>query len=158
MSSHLISPPVLFLDFDGVVHALGEPALDEDFHLLDNPNLFAWLPILEEVLFPFPNVQIIISSDWRRLVEDENLIRLLGPLGPRFLGVVEIFGATRAEEVLREAQRRRLTHWLAIDDHPSVAIASSQDARFIVCEPETGLSSELVQSELRLKLSELSNF
>ena len=32
--------PVLFLDFDGVLHQLGEPALDENFRLLYNPRLF----------------------------------------------------------------------------------------------------------------------
>ncbi|MDW3688514.1 HAD domain-containing protein [Cupriavidus sp. CV2] len=148
---------VLFLDFDGVVHALGEPALDEDFKLLANPNLFGWLPILGELLEPYPNVRIIVSSDWRRLCDDGTLVRLLGPLGVRFIGVVETWGGSRAEEILEEARRRCLTHWLAIDDHPSVEAASRIDSRFVTCAPDTGVSAASVQAELQRKLAVLTD-
>jgi hypothetical protein len=82
-------PQLLFLDFDGVLHPVGERAFDENFRLIANPGLFVWRPILEQILVPFPSVRIVVSSDWRRLFDDENLIRLLGPLGNRFAGVVE---------------------------------------------------------------------
>lgn len=38
--------PVLYLGFDGVLHPDGTLALDEGFHILDNPALFEWLPTL----------------------------------------------------------------------------------------------------------------
>lgn len=148
--------PVLFLDFDGVMHAYGEPALDENFQLLSNPNLFCWRPILEEILCPHAEVRIIVSSDWRRLFDDDNLARLLGPtLGPRFLGVVETFKDSRAAEILAEVTRRRLDKWLALDDHPSVVKASKKDKRFIACQPGLGLSSLDVQAQLRSRLASL---
>ena len=146
---------VLFLDFDGVTHALGEPALDENFKLIANPNLFVWLPILEQLLVLYPNVRIIVSSDWRRLCDDETLVRLLGPLGHRFMGVVETWGSSRSEEILGEVRRRGLTHWLAVDDHVSVAEASRLNWRFVACSPDTGLSAEAVQSELQHKLAKI---
>lgn len=144
---------VLFTDFDGVLHAADEPALDGAGRLRANAKLFVWLPILVNILQPYPEVQIVISSDWRRLLDDENLRRVLGPLGPRFAGIVETWGVSRADEILTEVRRRRLTRWLALDDHPSVASASRRDARFIACAPDTGMSAVEVQSALRSRLA-----
>ncbi|QKM44057.1 hypothetical protein HI792_15875 [Ralstonia solanacearum] len=144
---------VLFTDFDGVLHAADEPALDGAGHLRANANLFVWLPILVDILQPYPEVQIVVSSDWRRLLDDDNLKRVLGPLGPRFAGIVETWGVSRADDILTEVRRRRLTRWLAIDDHPSVAIASRRDARFIACAPDAGLSAVEVQAALRSRLA-----
>lgn len=145
---------ILYLDFDGVVHALSEPALSHNFKLLDNPNLFKWIPILEQILEPYPEVRIVVSSDWRRLFDDNSLKRLLGPaIALRFAGIVEIAEKSRANEILTDAARRGLTQWLALDDHPSVVEASRTDVRFIVCEPETGLSSRTVQATLKTRLN-----
>lgn len=148
-------PCVLFVDFDGVLHAADEPALDSAGRLLPNPHLFAWLPLLDAILAPYPDVAIIVSSDWRRLLDDANLVRVLGPLGPRFAGVIETWGATRAAEILEDVRRRRLMHWLALDDHPSVAKASERDERFIACAPDKGLSAPTVQAVLRSRLAAL---
>ncbi|MGA5726226.1 MULTISPECIES: HAD domain-containing protein [Ralstonia] len=144
---------VLFTDFDGVLHAADEPALDSAGRLIANPNLFGWRPILVDILAPHPEVQIIVSSDWRRLLDDDDLRRVLGPLGARFVGVVETWGASRADEILTEVRRRRLTRWLAIDDHPSVVAAGRCDARFIACASKTGLSAPAVQATLRSRLA-----
>ena len=148
---------LLFLDFDGVLHAAGEAVLDDNGRLIPNRRLFCWRSLLEQALAPYPHVKIVISSDWRRLFDDDNLGRLLGPtLGPRVIGAVSTSRPTRAEEVLIEAERRGLSAWLALDDHPSVVRARRQgDARFIACSPDTGLSSARVQRELQRKLSNL---
>ncbi|BCF89093.1 HAD domain-containing protein [Paraburkholderia largidicola] len=146
---------IVFLDFDGVLHPVGVPALDEDFRLIENPALFVWRPILERLLAPYPMVGIVVSSDWRRLFDDATLIRLLGPLAARFVGVVESYGPSRSEEILSEVKRRGLTRWVALDDHPSVIAAQASDARFIACEPATGVSSVEVQRTLGLTLARL---
>ena len=124
---------VVFLDLDGVLHPVGVPAVDEEFRLIDNPGLFVWRPILERLLAPYPMVGIIVSSDWRRLFDDATLVRLLGPLAARFVGVVECHGSFRSEEILAEVKRRGLKRWVALDDHPSVIAAQARDARFIAC-------------------------
>ncbi|CBJ39332.1 conserved protein of unknown function [Ralstonia solanacearum CMR15] len=146
---------VLFTDFDGVLHAADEPALDGTGRVIANERLFAWLPILVGILEPYPEVRLVVSSDWRRLLDDENLRLVLGPLGSRFVGIVETWGASRADEILAEVRRRKLTHWLALDDHPTVAIASRHEPRFIACMPDTGLSAPDVQAELRTRLAEV---
>ncbi|WP_080378394.1 HAD domain-containing protein [Burkholderia pseudomallei] len=146
---------VLFTDFDGVLHPADEPALDSAGRLLANERLFAWLPILVGILERYPEVRIVVSSDWRRLLDDENLRQVLGPLGSRFAGIVETWGASRADEILAEVRRRKLTHWLAVDDHPSVLAASRLDTRFIPCPPDAGLSAPAVQAMLRKRLTEI---
>ncbi|KKB69385.1 hypothetical protein BBMA_3915 [Burkholderia pseudomallei MSHR1079] len=146
---------VLFTDFDGVLHAADEPALDSNGRPIANERLFAWLPILADILEPYPQVRLVVSSDWRRLLDDENLRLVLGPLGSRFAGIVETWGTSRADEILAEVRRRNLTHWLAVDDHPSVLGVSRRDSRFIPCEPDAGLSAPAVQAMLRKRLAEV---
>ncbi|MHB9835127.1 HAD domain-containing protein [Paraburkholderia terrae] len=151
-----IDRAVVFLDFDGVMHPVGVPAVDEDFRLVENPELFVWRPILGRLLAPYPTVGIIVSSDWRRLFDDATLIKLLGPLAVRFVGVVECYGASRSEEILAEVRRRGLKEWVALDDHPSVIAAQATDPRFVACESATGLSSLDVQRTFNLRLAGLS--
>ncbi len=129
--------------------------MDGAGRLIANERLFAWLPILVSLLEPYPEVQIVVSSDWRRLLDDENLRLVLGPLGSRFAGIVETWSASRADEILAEVRRRKLTHWLSIDDHPSVLAASRRDNRFIPCAPDAGLSAPAVQAKLRMRLAEV---
>ncbi|MGT2473692.1 HAD domain-containing protein [Paraburkholderia terrae] len=150
-----IDRAVVFLDFDGVLHPVGVPAIDENFCLIENPDLFVWRPILGRLLAPYPMIGIIVSSDWRRLFDDATLIRLLGPLATRFVGVVESYGTSRSEEIFAEVERRGLNGWVALDDHPSVIAAQARDPRFIACEPTTGLSSVDVQRTLSLRLAHL---
>lgn len=139
---------VLYLDFDGVLHPFGEDAIDDYGQLLANPNLFCWLPTLTAALDPFPNVRIIVSSDWRRLFVDATLIRLLGPLGSRFAGIVETRFPNRADEIQADAMQRGISAWLALDDHQSVVEAAKGDGRFVVCQPELGVSEEAVIERL----------
>ncbi|MHB9840928.1 HAD domain-containing protein [Paraburkholderia terrae] len=152
----LIDRAVVFLDFDGVLHPVGVPAIDEAFCLIDNPDLFVWRPILDRLLAPYPMIGIIVSSDWRRLFDDATLIRLLGPLAVRFVGVVECYGSSRSEEILTEVRRRRLKEWVALDDHSSVIAAQATDTRFVACEPTTGVSSVDVQRTLSARLADMS--
>ncbi|WP_176382013.1 HAD domain-containing protein [Paraburkholderia youngii] len=144
---------MLFVDFDGVLHPVGEATLDEDFRLIENPGLFVWRPILELLLASYPAVRIIVSSDWRRIFDDATSVRLLGPLGNRFVGVVESYGACRSEAIRMEVRRRRIVHWLAIDDHPSVITAQAEERRFIANDSARGLSDEAVRRTLCEMLS-----
>lgn len=146
---------ILFLDFDGVLHHIDEAAIDEDFNFVSNPNLFKWAPLLAEIIAPYPGLRIIVSSDWRRLFDDDALKTFLGPLAERFTGVVETYGPTRAAEVVIEADRRGIVRWLALDDHASVVKAAPKDARFVVCDSTTGIAGTAAQTDLRTKLAAL---
>jgi hypothetical protein len=144
----------LFLDFDGVLHPFTTEAFDDDLQLLRNPALFCWLPVLADLLRPYPSVKIIVSSDWRRLYGDSALAKLLGnELGPRFDGVTATCGADRAKEIREEVARRQLERWIALDDHPSVRAARKRDKHFIWCDPTTGVNAPDVQKEMARKLA-----
>lgn len=154
MQTYRVAPPVLFLDFDGVLHGAQEAALDEDCRVvLDNPRLFEHVPLLAAELAPYPDMRIVVSSDWQRLFDDASLVRLLGPLGPRFVGATNIRAETRAHAILRCAERLMLTRWLALDDHESVVEASRTDLRFIACPPGLGISDFRVLKTLRTRLA-----
>ncbi|STR44801.1 HAD domain-containing protein [Iodobacter fluviatilis] len=142
----------LYLDFDGVLHADGEPAIDENGRLCQNPNLFGWLKHLEEILEDYPEVRIIVSSDWRRLFDDETLIKLLGNIGWRFYGVVECIISDRYAEILQDATTRKIKYWLALDDHKTIKAATATDDKLIFCLPGKGISALEQQQELRQKI------
>ncbi|NHQ84864.1 hypothetical protein HA050_01895 [Iodobacter sp. HSC-16F04] len=145
----------IYLDFDGVLHQDGEPAIDENGRLCKNPNLFCWLDDLQHVLNDFEDVRIIVSSDWRRLFEDETLIRLLGNVGSRFSGVVECTNSERYVEILQDASNRKIIYWLAIDDHESIEVAAPSDERLIFCRPDKGIGELAKQEELKQKIRAL---
>lgn len=144
---------MLFLDFDGVLRPIRERGAVAYAAQMSNREALLWADILSEMLEPYAEVRILVSSDRRFSANDDILTALLGPLGWRFSGIVENYDeSSRAKEIWTEASNRRLTRWLAIDDHPSVSEASTNEPRFIVCEPNLGLSSPLVQNEIRKKL------
>lgn len=144
----------LFLDFDGVLHADGEHAIGCDGALINNPELFKWIYVLNEILKDHPDVKIIVSSDWRLLFDDECLIQLLGPLGVRFSGVVGCRNSNRYMEILQDAASRGIADWIAIDDHLTIYENTNLDSRLIWCDPMYGISSKKTQDLLRSKLNE----
>ena len=150
-----MSDPVLFLDFDGVLHPGGLQAFDCDGAFLDHPDFFCHLDYLTRLLAPHPEIKIIVSSDWRLHFSNLTLRGFLAPLGKdRYLGAVEAVRMSRANEIYAEVALRGIDRWLALDDHPSVQEAFEEDGewRFVVCHPRHGISSQDTQQELREKL------
>lgn len=150
-----MTPPVLFLDFDGVLHPENAARLDRRLERIVGENLFCWLFLLEALLAPYPELRIIVTSDWRRHLGNASLKELLGPLGSRFLDVVLAYSPSRIDEITLEVEKRRLQHWLALDDHVTVQEAAVTNERLIWCPPAEGLSCERVQRELAEKLARL---
>ena len=61
-----MTAPVLFLDFDGVLHWDGVYRSPTRGIYLDDPDrtLFEYLPHLVQALEPFPQVRIVMSTSW----------------------------------------------------------------------------------------------
>jgi hypothetical protein len=158
----LFSPrarPVLFLDFDGVLHPAGVPTINSDGDFVPDERLFLWRANLESELRAHPELRIVISSDWRKYHAEEDLVVFLGPeLGRRVVGVMPYFErGSRAEAVRAEAARRGVRHWLALDDHDSVHAAREQgDNRFVACRPDLGIACQQVRRELARQLAWLN--
>ena len=69
---------ILFVDFDGVFHAMTDCNLEYCGSALvvsDNPNLFQWAPLLWDVIEPYP-IELVQHSPWRHLaVLDDSQVR-----------------------------------------------------------------------------------
>lgn len=150
-----IAAPVLFLDFDGVLHRADEPSIGGNGEYLWREQHFCWRRHLESILLNHPNVQIVLSTDWRKYHDDEDLTAFLGEdLGNRLIGVMPIVQkGTRAEAIRTDASRRGFRFWLGLDDHSSVQAARDNgDDHFVACHPDQGLDWSDTRNELAAKL------
>ena len=147
-----LSTPVLFLDFDGVLHPYDVYAVDANVRA----ERFCWLPLLTQTLAPHPAVRIVVTSDWRYFSDADRMRELLGPLSSRFAGCTAFSrGFTRADHILQVVQQEALQHWRALDDDASVFKAAREEPRFVACDPATGLSEPLVIAALERWLLQL---
>ncbi len=109
-------PVVVFLDFDGVTHPWGE---SEDFRCL---------PVFEAVLRDYPEVRVVIASDWRTLFSLPKLTaRFAEDLRARVVDVTptifpkepnELYGLREREARQWLARHPEIDGWLAVDDAP----------------------------------------
>lgn len=136
---------VLFLDFDGVLH----PALDEDEVL--PPGLvpcthFGWLPHLEQLLRPHPDVRVVVHSSWRYTHNAEELALLLGPLGKRFVGATP--RAPRWESVNWFLHLNKQVKDFRILDDGASQFPNPPPPQLVLCDPHHGVSDPLVLQRL----------
>ena len=67
---------ILFLDFDGVLHPSNQAG-----------TLFTWAPRLAAWLEAWPEVDVVISSNWRVAHSQHEMVEMLGPvIGNRIVG------------------------------------------------------------------------
>lgn len=111
---------ILFLDFDGVLHAADA----------DDTNLFVHKLALENLLHKHPHVDVVFSTSWRRMHKLPELRKFFSEdLQHRFIGVTPFLkpGNTRlhlpyrrANEILEWIKRHRQEHpsreFVAVDD------------------------------------------
>lgn len=143
--------PLLFLDFDGVLH----PASAYQ------TRAFCHAPTLAQCLAPY-DCDIVISSSWRfshsldeirSLLPRELALRVTGVTGPAYVG-----RHARYVEILRYLSGSRLPNgsWRALDDARWEFPTGLQN--LIVCDPNAGLAARELRalerwlggSELRL--------
>jgi hypothetical protein len=128
---------VIFLDFDGVLSPVGGDAAVLPF---------VWLPILEQLLTPWPDVMLAVHSTWRYLYRPNELGELLGSLGSRFIGAAP--RGPRAESILWFLQLNPvITSYLVLDDAPSEFPADFPGS-LVICEPLRGISAPEVQAQI----------
>ncbi|MGF6572563.1 hypothetical protein SAMN05443245_4614 [Paraburkholderia fungorum] len=119
--------PTLFVDFDGTLH-VGNAYIDdaEEITLDTGRQLLEFAPLLSELLAPFPDVQIVLTTSWARRLPEDRVIgylplelraRVIGTTGsikPRRSYVLD--GTERTDVITSYAYGKRLKHWLALDD------------------------------------------
>lgn len=168
------SDVLLYLDLDGVVQheaVLFHPKRGIYMSPAEAParTLFEWVPILLDILTPYPSVRLVLSSSWCvRPGYGRTMKRLPAELRSRFVGGTYHRGfhgsdpwgkesflrKPRGLQVLEDVERRKPCRWLALDDDvedwPEGIVQ-----HLIACDGRTGLSSVRVQYELKTRLAEL---
>lgn len=118
---------VLYLDFDGVLHhehVLWHPRRGA-YAGLPNFELFEHAPLLEELLAPYPELRIVLSTSWvRQYGCYGSAKRLPAGLRERVVGatfhnrmdLAEFLDKPRGVQVHEDVLRRCPRGWLALDD------------------------------------------
>lgn len=153
----------LFLDFDGVLHPDEVYRIGERIVLrMDGVSLFEWADILDGLLLPHPDVQIVLSTSWVRVFGFE-VARASLPesLQRRVVGATWYETVPRSwpllpryEQIRRSVERHRHVRWLAIDDDGD-GWAEEHRENLVLTDPLLGLGVASAQEELREKLAEL---
>ncbi len=131
---------VLFVDIDGVLHPAGDA-------LEDVGPKFVWLPLLAELLAPYPDVIIAIHSTWRYDHTQEELLELFAPLGKR--SVVTVPRGPRYEAINWFLQMNQgVTSYRILDDAPK-EFGAEPPQQLVVCRSKMGLTTEGVIEQLQ---------
>ena len=130
--------PVLFLDFDGVLH----PSL-----CLEAEH-FCRRPLFEEVMRRFPAVRIVISSSWRHHFDIERLRPFFsGDIAERIDDTTPLWvpggPANRFQEIMAFVRSQDLNEagWLALDD--SAFEFPRSCANLVLCDGRFGFTEEV---------------
>ena len=132
MLNHIVNPPpVLYLDYDGVLHPADvrvtkdephQPRVYQAGRATPHP-LFEHAPLLERILQPFPAVRISLSTSWVRTLGYEFARQQLPPgLRERVVGTVwqgfllNYPPRTRHDAITTDVEERGVQRWLALDD------------------------------------------
>lgn len=171
---------VLFLDFDGVLHADSVYKLPKKPIELRAPGaLMMHAPVLEAVLDeldPDGKVGIVLSTSWVRFLGFSKSLKKMTPgLRSRVKGATwhsgmkksngqpysrarDLFdGVPRWQQIEWYVNRHAVQQWLAIDDLHSGVEFWPDDLRghLVLTDGFKGLGCQSVQAELKLKLKAL---
>ena len=155
--------PTLFLDFDGVLHP--DNVYREGRRVVlraDGFRLFEWVGILDDLLAPYPTLQIILSTSWVHVLGfDVAYSQLAEALRRRVVGATwhqtvprRWDNLTRYAQIQHAIQRHRLTRWLAIDDD-GAGWATEHREHLVLTDSLLGIGESAAQEELREKLKAL---
>jgi len=147
-SRRTMSDAVIFVDFDGVFHAMDSRDFEyrgNDLVVSDNPNLFQWAPLLWEIIEPHP-VVIVVHSSWRHLYPKEELIaRFPRAMQPRIVGVTQ--GRERDQSIRNYVCMNNVRRFAVLDDSPDAF--SGNWPTLIVCDSKRGINDEQVLESIR---------
>ncbi|MCP3722606.1 HAD domain-containing protein [Paraburkholderia sp. CNPSo 3272] len=156
---------VLFLDIDGVLHR-GIARRSGNLVVSSAPGfieLFEFAPVLDELLRPYPDVEIVLSSDWAIVLGTQYTVAALplSTLRERVVGATyedSIFNeyfwfvVPRGAQVMDYVSRNSPLTWLAVDDRED-GFESHRD-RLVHCQTDAGLGDPVVVELFRQRLQQ----
>lgn len=150
----------MYLDYDGVLQddAVYWHPKRGIFMSTPGRTLFEWVYILEELVEPFPDLRIILSTSWVRVRSYEFAkSKLPISLQQRVVGAtfhnremqkIEFDHMSRWQQISSDAKRRNLENWFAIDNDCRGWPEQFRD-RLVLTNDRLGLSEESVQKQIR---------
>jgi len=161
---------ILFLDFDGVLHhedVFIHPIngiLKGIYIMQSGRTLFEWMPILENLLKPYPDVAIVLSTSWvhsrsfsfaKTQLSESLQQRVIGAtFDNRLMHEEDFLVQSRGLQIANDVERRKTNQWIALDDDdegwPDWCLSN-----LIKTKGDTGLSDPRVRVELRKRLEQL---
>lgn len=133
----------LSLDFDGVLHPTSEGTQRVAV------THFGWLPHLERLLGPHPEVMLLVHSTWRHQYDLEELRMLLGNvLGPRVVAAAPA-GDDRWLAIQAWVAEQAGAPDLLIVDDARGEFPATLPFTLVVCDPATGLSDPQVRESIQ---------
>jgi hypothetical protein len=155
---------VLYLDFDGVLHhenVLWHPRRGAYLHAPERYQLFQHAALLEQLLGPFPNIVIVLSTNWQRRYRFSKVVKRLPPgLRSRVVGATyhsDMAGdgydlLPRWAQIVNDVHRRQPATWVAVDDD-IIGWPTDLLHHLVACDPYEGISPPAVQAEVRRRLA-----
>ena len=136
---------IIFLDFDGVLHAIPSGENGRFFHI----------DRIEAIVREFPFLKIVISSSWREVYPEDVVVGIFSEdIQQSIIGMTPIIDDKLPLLRYREIQAWIEAHqyegpWLAIDD--AVYEFPDNEPHLFRCETSVGFD-EAAFAELRLRL------
>lgn len=164
-TSDLLTPmPICYLDCDGVLHHenVGRGPRRTACMLEPDHELLEWAPVLVDALRAYPEVRIVLSTSWVRVLGyDRTKAYLPLELRQRVVGATfhsrehggtrnlsELWAqSARGVQIARDIERRRPAEWFAIDDSVDEFLPW-QHEWLVPCEGSTGLGAATAQQRL----------
>jgi hypothetical protein len=155
---------ILYLDFDGVLHHDSVYwSRGVGIHIRGAPGrvLFEWAYVLEDLLAPFPDVKIVLSTSWVRVRDFDFAKSKLPPaLQAKVVGATfhrretkkwEFDNMARGAQIYADVQRRQPAYWLAIDNDDEFWPDHCRE-HLIKTKDDLGLSDPEVQAAISARL------
>lgn len=155
-----------YLDYDAVLHDGNVLRNRSKGMSIKTPGrtFFEWMPILEALLAPYPDLKIVLSTTWvRELGFNEAKNELSDALRDRVIGAtflhpkvvkLEFDTMSRGMQIWKDVERRKPTHWFALDDD-AFGWPARCTSNLIQTSDLLGLSDPAVQERVRQRLAEM---
>lgn len=156
---------ICYLDYDAVLHdgAVYRNRTRGMYIKTPGRSFFEWMPVLEDLFAPYPDLQIVLSTTWvRELGFSEAKFELSEPLRERVTGSTflhpkivktEFDTMPRGLQIWGDVERRKPSHWFALDDD-AFGWPDWCREHLIQTGDRTGISDPAVQERIRQRLQD----
>ena len=157
---------ILYLDYDGVLHhenVLWHPKIGAYLSAPNGYVLFQHAELLEKLLAPYPQVQIVLSTSWVLEYSCSKAAKNLMPaLRSRVIGATfnsnmskrEFSELPRGLQVWSDVIKRKPRDWLAIDD-ANEAWPEHSLRNYVQTHKQDGISHPAVLAEFQEELGRM---